>query len=100
VEWLAAAARRGWIVLTHNQRIRYTPNELAAVIRHGVSLLVIVGRAPYPELAPSFVKSLPRVERFLNRYQPPFIGKVYRPTPEESAKNPSAPGKVDLWYPE
>jgi PIN like domain len=52
--WLAEVGRRGWVALTHNSRIRYTPNEKEAVIRHGVRLLVIIGDAPYPDLARSF----------------------------------------------
>lgn len=31
-EWLAAVGARGWIVLTHDRRIRYKPNERDAVM--------------------------------------------------------------------
>ena len=31
-EWLATVGAKGWIALTHNSRIRYTPNEKEAVI--------------------------------------------------------------------
>lgn len=27
VEWLEVTARRGWVALTHNSRIRYTPRR-------------------------------------------------------------------------
>jgi hypothetical protein len=50
-EWLEAVGKRGWIALTHNRRIRYIPNQQDAVIRHGVALLVVIGKAPLPELA-------------------------------------------------
>lgn len=49
--WLADVGVKDWVVLTHDRRIRYKPNELAAVKRHRVALLVIVGQAPYPDLA-------------------------------------------------
>jgi hypothetical protein len=98
-DWLGAVGARGWVALTHDRRIRYKPNELAAVVRHRVSLLVIVGRAPYPELATAFVSALPRIESFLARHQPPFVGKVFRPSPTEFKRDPSAPGRVELWYP-
>ncbi|HXI11562.1 MAG TPA: hypothetical protein VNM92_02815 [Thermoanaerobaculia bacterium] len=26
-QWLAFVGRKGWVALTHNSRIRYTPNE-------------------------------------------------------------------------
>ena len=99
-EWLAEVSARGWIALTHNQRIRYTPNELHAVIRHRVSLLVIIGHAPFPDLAHAFVATLPRIERFLAQHKPPFIAKVYRPTPAETARRATALGRIDLWYPQ
>lgn len=98
-EWLAEVSRRGWIALTHNLRIRYTPNELQAVIDHHASLLVMVGRAPFPDLAHAFVAMLPSIERFLKRREPPFIAKVYRPSPAEIARRSTARGRIELWYP-
>jgi hypothetical protein len=98
-EWLAEVGRRNWIALTHNRRIRYTPNERDAVMRHRVGLLVIVGKAPYPDLARAFVATLPRIEAFLAGHRPPFIAKVYRPSPAEVARHSASPGRVELWYP-
>ena len=84
---------------THNQRIRYVPNELAAVIKHRVALLVAIGKAPLPEMARNFVNTIGKVEAFLDAHPPPFIAKVYRPLPSQLAKNPTAPGSISLWYP-
>ena len=97
-QWLAQTGARGWVALTHNSRIRYTPNEKAAVIRHKVRLLIIVGHAPYPKLADSFVATRVRIERFLERRAPPLIAKVYRASPEELERNPSAPGRIEQWF--
>ncbi len=96
-EWLAAVGARGWIVLTHDRRIRYKPNERDAVMQNRIALLVIVGKAPLPDLARAFAVTLPRIERFLARHEPPFIAKVYRPSPAEAARQ--APGRIELWYP-
>src|SRR5436190_9605130 len=82
--WLAEIGRRGWIALTHDRRIRYKPNERDAVMRHAVALLVIVGHASFPELAHGFVATIPRIEQFLASHRPPFIAKVYRPTPDKN----------------
>jgi hypothetical protein len=98
-EWLAEVGRRDWVALTHNLRIRYTPNELAAVIRHRVKLLVIVGKAPFPVLAASFVATRERIEAFLETASAPVIGKVYRATPAELAENPASAGRIEQWYP-
>ena len=89
----------GWVAITHDARIRYKPNELAAVLRHGVILLVVVGKAPFADLARNFVVTAPKILRFLERHKPPLIAKVYRPSPAQIAKNPSAAGDVVLWYP-
>lgn len=95
--WLEEVGRRGWIALTHDERIRYKPNELAAVMRHGVRLLVVQGRAPYAQLAEWFVQTLPRVEAFVTAHAAPYIAKVQRPTPKELAANLTAPGRVRMW---
>jgi PIN like domain len=97
--WLEEISKRGWIALSHDRHIRYKPNERDAVISHGVGLLVIVGKAPFPDLARSFVNSISAVENFLHRHKPPFIAKVYRPTPAEIARRNNAPGHVEHWYP-
>jgi len=97
--WLGGVGARGWVALTHDARIRYKPNELAAIVRHEVALLVIVGHAPYAELARNFVNTLKQVKAFLETHRAPVIGKVYRPAPAELARNPTASGTVELWYP-
>jgi hypothetical protein len=48
--------------VTHDGRIRYKPNERAAVVRHRVALLVVVGRSPNHELADAFVATSTRIE--------------------------------------
>ena len=67
-------------------------------MEHGVALLVIIGKAPYPELARSFVATLSRVQRFVVSHKPPYIAKVYRPSPAETVRGETA-GRIELWYP-
>ena len=98
-EWLREIGRRRWIALTHDGRIRYKPNELATVMQHGVALLVVVGHAPYPELAQAFVATTPRILNFIERHEPPYIATVYRPSPGDIAKDHAAPGRIELWHP-
>lgn len=97
--WLKVIGKRRWVAITRDKRIRYKPNELEAVIRHRVRLLVVVGKAKYPELAESFVRTISRIEAFLARNDPPFIAKVLRPSPTELARNPEASGRVEYSYP-
>lgn len=98
-EWLARVGKRGWVAITHNSRIRYTPNEKAAVIRNGVRLLVVIGQAPYADLANSFVATIERIRTFLEEHEPPFIAKVYRASPSDRLDAERLPGRIELWYP-
>lgn len=98
-DWLAEVGRREWVALTRDTRIRYKPNELAAVVRHRVRLLVVVGKAPFPDLAASFVATRNRIEAFLEGAAAPIIAKVYRATPAQLAENPAAAGRIERWYP-
>ena len=99
-EWLREVGQRGWIAVTHDGRIRYKPNELAAVMDNKVPLLVVIGHAPYPQLAASFVTTQARILRFVENHAPPYIAKVYRPSASDVAANPAAPGRIELWHPQ
>lgn len=74
-EWLEHCGTKGRIAVSHNSRIRYVPNELEAVKRFKVPLLILVGPATTAELADNFVQTLPPIEAFLEGRSPPFIGK-------------------------
>ena len=98
-QWLEHCGTKGRIAVSHNSRIRYVPNELEAVKRFMVPLLILVGQVTTADLAHNFVRTLPRIEAFLDGRSPPFIGKVYRATPAELAKFAAAPGRVEPWFP-
>lgn len=76
-EWLTEIGRRGWYAITHDQRIRYKPNEKAAVMQAGVGLFVLIGTAPFVELARNFIINFTKIEQFIKEYQWPFIAKIY-----------------------
>lgn len=97
--WLEEIGKRGWVAVTHDTRIRYKPNELAAVVEHRVALLVVIGKAPYPQLAQSFASTRERILEFVDRHSAPFVAKVYRASPVEVLNDPNASGSVALWYP-
>ena len=98
-QWLEHCGRNSRIALSHNERIRYTPNELEAVIQHRVALLIVMGKVPHAELARNFVHTLPKIEVFLDGHKPPYIAKVYRPAAPELARDPDARGSILSWYP-
>jgi hypothetical protein len=98
-QWLEHCGTRGRVAITHNSRIRYVPNELAAVVRFKVPLVVVVGKAPTAELAHNFVRTLHRIEAMLDAHAPPVILKVYRASASELAHAADAPGRVEVWFP-
>lgn len=90
-QWLEHCGRNGRIAISHNSRIRYVPNELDAVKRFKAPLLILVGQATTADLAHIFVRTLPRIEAFLDGHVPPFIAKVYRATPAERGISAARP---------
>lgn len=96
-EWIAEVATRGWIAISHDKRIGRRPNERAAVINGGLALLVLVGGAPTAVLAQNPLETLPAIERFLNRHTPPFVARVYRPTPMRLRRKLRPVGRIELW---
>lgn len=98
-QWLEHCGRKDRIAISHNSRIRYVPNELAAVLRFKVKLVIVVGQASTSELARNFVNTERRIDDFVAAHAAPFIAKLYRPSPAESLISAAAPGRVELWYP-
>lgn len=96
-EWLTEVGRRGWYVLTHDQRIRYRSNEKAAVMQASAGLFVLIGKVPFSELAENFMMTFPKIEHFIQENPRPFIAKVYRPSESLIKINPGHPGRVEMW---
>jgi predicted nuclease of predicted toxin-antitoxin system len=76
-EWLAEVGQRGWVVITKDARIRYRQTELAAVVAGGVKAFVLTrGDLSGAEMAAILERALPRMARFSNRHQAPFIARI------------------------
>jgi hypothetical protein len=97
--WLEAVAANGWIVISYDRRIRYKPNEIAAIRRAGARVLLLIGKAPFIELARSFVATMPSIERFAAEQEAPWIAKVYRAGDAERLRRSDAPGTILRWFP-
>ena len=98
-QWLEHCGRHSRVAITHNSRIRYVPNELAAVVRFRVPLLVVIGKVPTPQLALNFIQTLQRIDEVLDGHPPPVILKVYRGAAANIGQPAGAPGRVEVWYP-
>lgn len=93
-EWLPQVAGRGWIVLSADRVITRDPVELAAVMLSGVAMFCLVGgMAKAEDLAQNFVNTRDSIATFLEANPPPFVAKVYRPSPL-AAISRGVPGQV------
>jgi hypothetical protein len=81
-------AARGWVLLTLDARLRYNRLERDAIMESGLAAFVLTGGQSHAEKAEIFVGAHPRVLRFLQANEPPFIAKIY------------ASGKIGLWLDE
>jgi PIN domain-containing protein len=89
--WLSEVARRGWVALTKDHRIRYREQALRAIRRSSARVVVLKKSGENLsgiETAAIFVKALPAIYRLARKESAPYIAKV--------ARN----GKVVLWWPE
>jgi hypothetical protein len=78
-DWLSEVGKRGWIVLTKDDRIRYRPMELEAYRSNKVRVFIFgSGEMKAQEMADAFVKALPRIFRVALRRQGPFFARISR----------------------
>lgn len=96
-EWITEIGRRGWVAISHDQRIRHTAVERDAVMVSGLGLFVMIGKSRTIELANNFLNTYPAIEDFLVSQPKPFIAKIHKPPSEVLIKNPKHSGRVILW---
>ena len=78
-EWIAAVAKRGWIILTRDRRIRYRANEAAAVRTGRLHLFALTsGNVSAAETATIVVKAWPAIQRPVATTPPPKMWSISR----------------------
>src|SRR5688572_10687631 len=55
-QWIGKVGRKGWVALTLDARIRYSPLAVATLLESGARLFVIVGRLTTQEAAELFIR--------------------------------------------
>lgn len=79
IEWLATAGRKGWIVLTKDERITRHPLERDTLLASGVRAFVLTAANLTGEkMAQAFVRALPRIYRLVAAIPPPFVARLNR----------------------
>lgn len=77
-EWLLEVGRRGWVVLTKDQRIHRRRIELDALLSAGVAAFVLTsGNMSGTATANAFVLAYPRIRKTLRDFAPPLVAAVH-----------------------
>jgi len=79
-EWLTGAGKKGWIVVTRDERIRYRVSEKQAIRRAKVRAFVLAaqGNLRAEMLADNVLKALPKIRKLVEKQRPPFVAKISR----------------------
>jgi hypothetical protein len=91
--WLPYVAEQGWIALSHDKRQRRVKLERDAAMNAGAAVFYLIGKH-HDEIVVNLIATVPKIIRFREKYDPPFLARVTRP----EAKFPvgSRPGKVEM----
>jgi len=77
VEWLATVGRKGWVVVSKDDRIRLNEVERMALAEAGVAAFFL-GRSDLtgPQMAGALITALPAMKRALRRFHVPFVARI------------------------
>lgn len=82
--WIPAVAERGWIILSADRNILRVHMELAAVMLSGARFFNLIGGdARTVDHARNVVNSIEKIKEAVAVTSPPFVAKLYRPSPLE-----------------
>jgi predicted nuclease of predicted toxin-antitoxin system len=76
-QWLEAVGRRGWVVITKDQRIRRRQTELQALLSANLAAFVLTsGNLTGAAMGAAFVRGYPRMRKMLRDYELPFLATI------------------------
>jgi hypothetical protein len=77
-EWIAEIGRRGWVAVTRDKRIRYSPLALGILMQCDTRLFVLVGKLTTTQAAETFLKWQSRIAATAQEEPAAFIAKIRR----------------------
>lgn len=88
--WILEVGRRGWFILTADDRLRYNPTEKGALLSSGTLTFILASRKNLtgPEMGGAFRAVRASILAVIESQPPPAIFKVY-----------AAPSHVARWHP-
>lgn len=75
IEWIPFVAEKGWVAITLDQ-FREDPEELVALMVHGVKVFVLVGRASNEDRAAVFLRKIKWIRRTIAEHSEPFMARI------------------------
>jgi len=77
-EWLARAGNEGWLVITHDKKVRTRPGERRAIMEHGVGCFILTYKQDLKkeEILALISSNLGEMERRFESTPRPFIYTV------------------------
>lgn len=94
VEWFREIGKKGWIVISHNYKQRTVPYEVDTWMNSRIRGFYVKGHLPFQDMARNVVAVKHKLVKFLNKYDHPFMAKIYMPSNTKSSK----PGEVKMWH--
>jgi PIN like domain len=76
--WVPEVARRGWVAITRDARIRYSPLALSVLMNSRAQLYVLVGKLTTAQAAETFLKWRQKVTSTSLDESGAFIAKIRR----------------------
>lgn len=77
-EWIGEIGRHGWIAVTRDARIRYSPLALSVLMESDTQLFVLVGKLTTDMAAETFLKWRDKIASTVRSERGPFIAKIRR----------------------
>jgi hypothetical protein len=76
--WLREAGENGWLVITHDRKVRTRPGEREAIMRHGVGCFILTYKQDLKkqEILDLILRTLDEMERRFEETPRPFIYTV------------------------
>jgi hypothetical protein len=77
-KWIGEIGRRGWIAITRDARIRYSPLALRVLMESGEHIFILVGKLTTADAADTFLRWREKIALTVADEPAPFIAKIRR----------------------
>lgn len=94
-KWLGRLAKSGWVGISKDDRIRYSPLAVETVMRSGSKLFIAIGTYTHEKLAQNILHSRHKLDQFVRKHRDPFIARLYM-APEHKFDRGKG-GEIKMW---